>query len=49
MMINPSTEDNHIEAVHPQSNTVQEAIDFRRYGRPWRPKETEAWQPHQLS
>lgn len=31
-MINPSTGDVHVEAVHPDCATVQHAINYRRYG-----------------
>ena len=31
-MLNPSTGENHIEAVHPDCQTVADAINYRRYG-----------------
>jgi hypothetical protein len=54
-MINPSTAETHIEAVHPNCNTVQDAINYRRYGST-RPNASQIglnsvldWQPVQLS
>ncbi len=37
-MVNPSTEEIHIEGVHPSCKTVQEAINFRAGGEKWDPE-----------
>lgn len=54
-MVNPSTAEKHIEAVHPDCKTVQDAINYRRYGST-RPNASQLglnsvldWQPVQLS
>ena len=50
-MINPSTEEIHVEAVHPNCRTVLDAINFRRYGTTSPPTNVKSlnWSPIQLS
>lgn len=43
-MLNPSIGVWHLEAVHPSCNTVQEAINWRRYG-----DKEKTWQPYELT
>ena len=43
-MLNPSVGVWHLEAVHPDCNTVQDAINWRAYG-----DKTKPWQPYELT
>lgn len=48
-MLNPSIQVWHLEAVHPDCATVQDAKNYRRWGADWKSKSDADWNPSTLT